>query len=167
VNGTVSSTMSTATTSATDAIQGFFKRKPAKAAPDAGSAVPPSAAAQPAPSTPVTTSQNAAPLGFGDSKSPVAATTEALHITGLVADVAGSDLVINVGLQAGVQVGMKLAVMHPVRTVKDPSTGKVLRTIQSKLGELTVTSADAASASGTFSGATPPKVGDTVETSTP
>jgi hypothetical protein len=159
VNTTVSSTMSAATTSATGAIQGLFKKKPK-----------PAAAAAPAPAavpTPVTTSQNAAPLGFGDSESPLASTAEAHRVEGLVADVAGNDLIINVGLQAGVQVGMKLDVMHATRTVKDPATGKVLRTIQDKVGELTITNADSGSASGKFAGATAPVVGDSVKTPAP
>jgi curli biogenesis system outer membrane secretion channel CsgG len=90
-------------------------------------------------------------------------TAEAQPISGMVADVAGTDIIINVGKQAGVMVGTKLSVMHPVRTVKDPSTGKVLRTIENQVGELTITSADASSAVGTFSGATKPVVGDTVK----
>jgi curli biogenesis system outer membrane secretion channel CsgG len=101
----------------------------------------------------------AAKLEEGNSKLP---TAEAQPIEGMVADVAGSDIIINVGKQAGVQVGTKLTVMHPVRTVKDPATGKVIRTIENNVGELVITSADATSAVGTFHGSAVPKVGDTV-----
>ena len=106
-----------------------------------------------------------APLGMENTESPQVATAEAQHIEGIVADVAdvaGSDIIVNVGTQAGVHVGTKFAVMHAVRTVKDPYTGKVLRTIEDKVGELTIQNADATSAAGVFSGATPAKVGDTV-----
>ena len=123
-----------------------------------------------------------APLGMENTESPQVATAEAQHreqpadagrgatssrlrlagIVADVADVAGSDIIVNVGTQAGVHVGTKFAVMHAVRTVKDPYTGKVLRTIEDKVGELTIQNADATSAAGVFSGATPAKVGDTV-----
>jgi curli biogenesis system outer membrane secretion channel CsgG len=101
----------------------------------------------------------AAKLEAGSTKMP---TAEAQPIEGMVADVAGTDIIINVGKTAGVQVGSQLTVMHPVRTVKDPTTGKVLRTIENAVGTLTITSADASSAVGTFHGGTPPKVGDSV-----
>ena len=48
-----------------------------------------------------------------------------------------ADIIINVGSSAGVRVGDKLAVTRVVRTVKDPATGKVLRTIDSPVGMLT------------------------------
>jgi curli biogenesis system outer membrane secretion channel CsgG len=104
--------------------------------------------------------QLATDLEAGSGKLPEA---EAVAIAGLVADVAGNDIVINIGKQAGVTVGAKLTVMHPVRTVKDPATGKVLRTIENPVGDLTITSVDATSAVGTFSGGTPPAVGDSVK----
>jgi len=48
--------------------------------------------------------------------------------------------------------------------VKDPTTGKPLRSIENALGQLTITSVDATSAVGTFSGTGPLKTGDTVKT---
>ena len=50
-----------------------------------------------------------------------------------------------------------------VRTVKDPASGKVLRTIDSPVGMLTITSVDAGSAVGKFDGTGSPKVGDAVK----
>ena len=100
-------------------------------------------------------------LEDGSSRLPTAA---AIPVIGLIADVAGSDIIINVGTSGGVVVGAKLAVMHPVRVVKDPTTGKVLRAIENKVGDLTITSADATSAVGKFEGAAKPAVGDTVKT---
>lgn len=85
-------------------------------------------------------------------------------VAGMVADVAGADVIINVGAEAGVRVGDTLTVSHPVRQVKDPATGKVLRTVENTVGQLKITSVDASSASGTFTGATPAKVGDSVKT---
>jgi curli biogenesis system outer membrane secretion channel CsgG len=91
----------------------------------------------------------------------------AVAVQGMIADVAGSEIIINVGTAAGVTVGAKLMVMHPVRTVKDPATGKVLRSVENNVGQLTITSADATSATGTFAGSASPKVGDTVKSPTP
>ncbi len=100
-------------------------------------------------------------LEVGSAKIPTAA---AIPVSGVVADVDGNNIIINVGTSGGVQVGAVLAVMHPVRTVKDPATGKVLRSIENKVGDLTITSADATFATGTFAGSAKPAVGDSVKT---
>lgn len=84
-------------------------------------------------------------------------------VEGLVADVTGNTLVINVGTRAGVRPGMTLSVRRMSREIKDPATGRVIRKIEETLGTLTITEADEESAVGTFTGATPPKVGDTVK----
>jgi curli biogenesis system outer membrane secretion channel CsgG len=87
----------------------------------------------------------------------------AAPVSGLVADASTPDIIVNVGSQAGVKVGDKLQIGRVVRVVKDPTTGKPLRTIEDPVGQLTVTSVDATSAVGTFSGSGTPKVGDTVK----
>lgn len=84
-------------------------------------------------------------------------------LDGLVADATNGQLVVNVGTTAGVHVGDKLAITRVSRTIKDPSTGKVLRSIEEPVGFLTVASADAGSAMGSFSGTGQPKVGDKVK----
>ncbi len=61
------------------------------------------------------------------------------------------------------KVGDTLAVTRVTRTVKDPATGKVLRVLDSPVGTLTVTSADADSAIGTFAGSGKPQVGDIIK----
>jgi hypothetical protein len=83
-------------------------------------------------------------------------------VDGLVADASTPDIIINVGAGAGVKVGDTLAISRVVRTVKDPATGKVLRTIDNQVGSLTITSVDATSAVGHFSGSGTPQVGDHV-----
>jgi hypothetical protein len=55
-----------------------------------------------------------------------------------------------------------LQVRRPVREVKDPDTGKVIRRVEDTLGEVVITSVDESSAEGKYSGATPAKVGDRV-----
>jgi curli biogenesis system outer membrane secretion channel CsgG len=89
--------------------------------------------------------------------------TRKIEITGLVADVTGSTLVLNVGRKDGVKVGDTLDISRPIKTVKDPTTGKVLRTITSKMGTATVTDVDDQSATANYSGSSPAKVGDAVK----
>jgi curli biogenesis system outer membrane secretion channel CsgG len=86
-----------------------------------------------------------------------------LEVSGVVADVSGNTLILNVGKTAGIKVGDKLTVSRPVRVVKDPTTGKVIKSIVDKVGEATVTEVDNDSATVTFSGAGGAKVGDIVK----
>jgi hypothetical protein len=86
-----------------------------------------------------------------------------VQVNGLVADATGNDIVINVGTSGGVHVGDKLSITRVSRVIKDPATGKPIRSIESPVGTLTITSADATSAVGTFSGSQQAKVGDTVK----
>ncbi len=74
------------------------------------------------------------------------------EITGLVADVSGSELVINVGTGSGVKVGAEYAVLRPGREIKDPATGNVLRRTTTTVGRIKITSALDASAMGRITG---------------
>jgi curli biogenesis system outer membrane secretion channel CsgG len=89
--------------------------------------------------------------------------THTLTIDGLVADVSGSTLVLNVGAASGVRVGQKLQVMRPGREIKDPATGKVLRRTETALGTITITQVDDSSSEGTYAGEGAAKVGDHVK----
>lgn len=84
-------------------------------------------------------------------------------ISGLVADVSGSELIINVGTSGGVRVGTEYPVVRPGREIKDPATGRVLRRMTSAVGKIKITSADETSAVGTLSGGAG-QVGDCVGT---
>jgi curli biogenesis system outer membrane secretion channel CsgG len=92
-------------------------------------------------------------------KIPVAAPAP---ISALIADASTPDVIINVGSSAGLKVGDKLLVKRVIRVVKDPVTGKPLRSIEDTIGQLTVTSVDSGSAVGTFSGPGKPKIGDMI-----
>jgi curli biogenesis system outer membrane secretion channel CsgG len=94
---------------------------------------------------------------------PVNAAPAPAPINGLVADASTSDIIVNVGAKAGVKVGDTLAISRLVRTVKDPATGKVLRVLDSPVGSITVTSVDADSAVGRFTGSGKPQIGDIVK----
>ncbi len=84
-----------------------------------------------------------------------------IAVDGLVADVSGNTLTLNVGSKAGVKVGDRLQIRRPIREIKDPATGKVLRRVEDKLGEITISEVDENSSVGTYAGAAP-KVGDRV-----
>ena len=89
--------------------------------------------------------------------------TVKMEFSGLVADVSGNTIIVNIGKKSGVKVGDKLLVTRAVRTIKDPATGKVIKSVEDKIGEATITEADSDSATASFSGAGAVKVGDTVK----
>lgn len=89
--------------------------------------------------------------------------TVKISVQGLVADATGGTLILNVGSKAGVRVGDRLQVTRKIRDIKDPATGKVLRSIEDKVGEVTITEVDEASAVGQFTGAAAAKAGDVVK----
>lgn len=85
-----------------------------------------------------------------------------LTISGLVADVSGDTLILNVGSRAGVKVGDQLAVTRSSREIKDPATGRVIRRVEDKVGEIRITEVDESSSVGKFSGPMAVRVGDAV-----
>jgi curli biogenesis system outer membrane secretion channel CsgG len=87
---------------------------------------------------------------------------KSIVIDGLVADVTGTTLVLNVGSKAGVKVGDELVVKRTGREIKDPQTGKVIRRIEESLGQVAITEVDDGSSVGTYAGTSPAKVGDRV-----
>jgi curli biogenesis system outer membrane secretion channel CsgG len=89
------------------------------------------------------------------------ASAPAPSIKALIADVAGTEIIINVGTGGGVRVGAEYDVVRPGREIKDPATGRVLRRVTSPVGKLKVTAADEGSATGTLTGG-PARVGDCV-----
>ncbi|MGA2268219.1 MAG: CsgG/HfaB family protein [Bryobacteraceae bacterium] len=89
--------------------------------------------------------------------------TTAVQISGVVADVSpDGTVIVNVGSKAGVKVGDRLDIRRKVRDVRDPTTGKVIRSIEDSVGSIIITEVDESSAVGKFTGPAPAKVGDTV-----
>ena len=89
--------------------------------------------------------------------------TTVVSLNGLVADVSGNSLILNIGSRAGVKVGDKLTVSRVGREIRDPASGKVIRRVEDRLGEITISEVDEGSAVGNFSGTGPVKVGDAVK----
>ncbi|MGD0013314.1 MAG: CsgG/HfaB family protein [Bryobacteraceae bacterium] len=87
----------------------------------------------------------------------------AVVINGLVADASGGQLVLNVGSRAGLKIGDRLQVRRKSREIRDPATGRVLRSLDSLIGEVVITELDETSAVGNYTGSAPAKVGDTVK----
>ncbi len=103
--------------------------------------------------------QVAARLKDGNARIPA----KVLTVDGLVADVSGKTLVVNVGSRAGLKVGDRLRVMRTGREIKDPATGRVLRRSEDALGEISITEVEDQSAVGTYMGTGTVKVGDRVK----
>ncbi len=64
-------------------------------------------------------------------------------IRGVVADVSGDAVILNVGRLQGVEVGTILRLLRVSRVIKDPVTGKPLREITTDLGQVRVVESDA------------------------
>jgi curli biogenesis system outer membrane secretion channel CsgG len=89
-----------------------------------------------------------------------------ITVSGLVAAVDSGQIILNVGLKAGVKVGDQLNVERVTKEIKDPSTGQVIRRMSSPVGVLKVTDVDDASSVATVVSGSGFKVGDAVKTVT-
>ncbi|MGH7754030.1 MAG: CsgG/HfaB family protein, partial [Gemmatimonadales bacterium] len=63
-------------------------------------------------------------------------------VAGLVADVSGTEVILNIGTGAGVRVGGEYDVVRPGREVRDPASGRVIRRMTAPVGKVKITSAD-------------------------
>jgi curli biogenesis system outer membrane secretion channel CsgG len=88
--------------------------------------------------------------------------TVKVNVEGMVADATGGTLVLNVGSKAGLKVGDRLEVRRKIRDIKDPATGKVLRSVEDKVGDVVITEVDETSSVGAYAGSSPAKVADMV-----
>ncbi|MBI4445011.1 MAG: curli production assembly protein CsgG [Acidobacteria bacterium] len=86
-----------------------------------------------------------------------------VEVSGLVADVAGGEVILNVGSAHGLKAGDRVSVQRITRTVKDPATGKVLREVTEQVGEVEITGVEENSSTGKVSSGTDIKVGDLVK----
>ncbi|MFB3776371.1 MAG: CsgG/HfaB family protein [Bryobacteraceae bacterium] len=102
-------------------------------------------------------------LATGMDQSAGKLPTVRVSVQGLVADASGGTIILNVGSKAGVRVGDRLIVTRKIRDIKDPATGKVLRSVEDRIGEVAISEVDEGSSVGTYTGSSPAKVGDVVK----
>jgi curli biogenesis system outer membrane secretion channel CsgG len=97
--------------------------------------------------------------GFGGKMA--AARTE---YSGVIADVSGKTLILNVGSRAGVQVGDRVEITRIVRSITDPQDKtKILRTITETVATAQITEIDDVSATAVLAGDAQVKVGDAIK----
>lgn len=85
--------------------------------------------------------------------------TLALKIDGLVAEVAGNSVTLNVGKKTGVRVGDKLSILREIRPANDSTDAGM---VMQHVGEATVTEVADVYATAVFSGSGQVRVGDRV-----
>jgi curli biogenesis system outer membrane secretion channel CsgG len=89
--------------------------------------------------------------------------TLTFEIAGMVAEVAGNSITLNLGKKSGLRVGDKLAIVREIRAVADPQTGKCLPPVVEQVGEAMVTEVADAYATAMISGSGQAHVGDRVK----
>ena len=73
-------------------------------------------------------------------------TTRTIIVEGVVADVEGNQIILNVGAKAGIKVGDQFNVERVTKEIKDPTTGAVIRRLANTVGVVKATDVDDASA---------------------
>lgn len=89
-----------------------------------------------------------------------------IKVDGLVAFADASSVILNVGSKNGLKVGDQLTIERVTREIKDPSSGKVIRRMASKIATVEVTDVDEKSAVCKFVTGSGAKVGDSASTVT-
>jgi curli biogenesis system outer membrane secretion channel CsgG len=89
-----------------------------------------------------------------------------ITVEGLVADVEGNQIILNVGAKAGVKVGDQFNVERVTKEIKDPTTHEVIRRLATTVGVVKATDVDDASAVCTAVSGSGFKTGDKVKTVT-
>jgi hypothetical protein len=84
-------------------------------------------------------------------------------VTAMVADITGQQITLNKGSQAGFQPGKQVTIERVTRVVKDPNTGRVLRSITSPVGTIQLTEVQSTYSVGKVISGQDFKVGDTIK----
>jgi curli biogenesis system outer membrane secretion channel CsgG len=87
-------------------------------------------------------------------------------VQGLIAHIAGDQVILNVGAKAGLKVGDQLSVERVTSEIKDPATGQVIRRLANKIGIVEVIELDDVSAVAKIVSGSGFQVGDAVKTVT-
>lgn len=73
-------------------------------------------------------------------------TTRTIVVEGVVADVEGNQIILNVGAKAGIKVGDQFNVERVTKEIHDPTSGAVIRRLATTVGVVKATDVDDASA---------------------
>jgi curli biogenesis system outer membrane secretion channel CsgG len=87
------------------------------------------------------------------------------NVTGKVADVTGVQVIVNVGSNNGIAVGDNLTVDRVCKTIKDPTSGAVLKEVKNTIAVIKVSEVDKGSSTGSLIRGAGVKVGDDVKKS--
>lgn len=86
----------------------------------------------------------------------------AANVQGKIADVTGTQVVVNVGKNNGLATGDNLQVQRAYKTIKDPSSGKVLKELTNTIAIIKLSSVDTDNSTGSITRGAGVKVGDNV-----
>ncbi|HEY9677019.1 MAG TPA: CsgG/HfaB family protein [Drouetiella sp.] len=87
----------------------------------------------------------------------------AQNVQGKVADVTGTQVVVNVGKNNGLAAGDNLQVVRAYKTIKDPTSGKVLKELSNTIAIVKLSSVDSDNSTGNITKGSGVAVGDNVQ----
>lgn len=87
----------------------------------------------------------------------------AQNVEGKIADVTGTQVIVNVGKANGIVAGDNLQVDRTYKTVKDPDSGKVLKELSNTIAVITISTVDNDSSTGSIVRGAGVRVGDAVK----
>jgi curli biogenesis system outer membrane secretion channel CsgG len=97
------------------------------------------------------------------NKVPDGQSIAAANVEGKIADVTGGQITLNVGKINGLAVGDKLQVLRPYKTINDPDSGKVIKTLTNTIAVLNIDAVEKDSATGSIVKGSGARVGDAVK----
>lgn len=86
----------------------------------------------------------------------------AQNVVGKIADVTGTQVIVNLGKNNGLATGDNLQVQRAYKTIKDPTSGKVLKELTNTIAIIKLSSVEADNSTGSITKGSGVKVGDNV-----
>lgn len=96
------------------------------------------------------------------SKIPDNQSVALANVEGKIADVTGTQVILNVGKQNGIKVGDHFQVERVTKEITDPTSGRVIKKLTSTIALIDVTEADKESATGSITKGAGVRVGDNI-----
>ena len=97
------------------------------------------------------------------AKIPDGQSLAAANVEGKVADVTGTQVILNVGKSNGIAIGDNLTVDHPYKTIKDPVTNKTIKELVNTVAVIKISAVDPTSSTGDIVKGAGVAVGDSVK----